>query len=135
MLIRSALSVAAIGGVVALSACGDDEKESSEPKVSNEQAITEIAAVRVRLGKAVEEAKAGRETEADELVSEAYLEHFEKVEGPLEEADHELNEKLEDTIREELRETIKAGKADEAEDLVAEINRDLTLAEGKLARQ
>jgi hypothetical protein len=135
MLIRSALSVAAIGGVVALSACGDDEKESSEPKVSNEQAITEIAAVRIRLDKAVEEAKAGRETEADELVSEAYLEHFEKVEGPLEEADHELNEKLEDTIREELRETIKAGKADEAEDLVAEINRDLTLAEGKLARQ
>jgi hypothetical protein len=135
MFIRSVLSVAAIGGVVALSACGDDEKESSEPKVSNEQAITEIAAVRLRLDKAVEEAKAGRKAEADELVSEAYLEHFEKVEGPLEEADHELNEKLEDTIREELRETIKAGKADEAEDLVAEIKQDLTLAEGKLASQ
>jgi hypothetical protein len=135
MVIRSALSAAAIGGVFALSACGGDDKESSEPKVSNEQAITEIAAVRLRLDKAVEEAKAGREADADELVSEAYLEHFEKVEGPLEEADHELNEKLEDTIREELRETIKAGKADEAEDLVAEINRDLTLAEGKLARQ
>jgi DNA anti-recombination protein RmuC len=135
MFIRSALTTAAVGGALVISACGDDEKESSEPKVSNEQAITEIAEVRNRLAKAVEEVKAGREAEADELVSEAYLQHFEKVEGPLEEADHELNEKLEDTIREELRETVKAGKADEAEDLVAEINRDLTLAEGKLARQ
>src|SRR3954447_17384987 len=134
MFIRSALSTAAIGGVLVISACGDDEKESSEPKVSNEQAITEIEATRLRLGKAVDEAKAGRAQEAEELVSEGYLQHFEKVEGPLEEVNHELNEKLEESIYQELRAAVKAGKADQADDLLTEINKNLTLASGELSR-
>ena len=135
MLIRSALSIAAIGGVVALSACGDDEKSSeteAEAKASPQQAITEIAAVRTALGQAVDQVKAGDKAAADSTVSEAYLQHFEKVEGPLEERDHELNEKLEDSIREELRDTIKTGSATEVETLVEEIEGDLTTAEAKL---
>jgi len=135
MLIRSALSIAAIGGVVALSACGDDEKSSeteAEAKASPQQAITEIGAVRTALGQAVDQVKAGDKAAADSTVSEAYLQHFEKVEGPLEERDHELNEKLEDSIREELRDTIKTGSATEVEALVEEIEGDLTTAEAKL---
>jgi len=133
MLIRSALSVAAIGGVLALSACGDDESESSEPKVTNEQAITEIAEVRNRLAKAIEEAKAGRTTEADELVSEAYLEHFEKVEGPLGEEDHEFMEELEHRISTEIRDEMKDGApADEVAELVAATQRDLDKAKSLL---
>jgi hypothetical protein len=135
MFVRSALSVAAIGSVVALSACGDDEKSSepeAEAKASPQQAITEIAAVRTALGQAVDQVKAGDKAAADSTVSEAYLQHFEKVEGPLEERDHELNEKLEDSIREELRDTIKTGSATEVEALVEEIEGDLTTAEAKL---
>jgi hypothetical protein len=135
MFIRSALSAAAIGGAIALSACGDDDKsEGGEAKISNDQAITEIEATRIRLEKAVDEAKSGRAQQADELVSEAYVQHFEKVEGPLEEADHELNEKLEDTIREDLRAAVKAGKAEEADDLLTTINQDLTNAATALSK-
>jgi hypothetical protein len=135
MFVRSALSVAAIGSVVALSACGDDEKSSeseAEAKASPQQAITEIAAVRTALGQAVDQVKAGDKAAADSTVSEAYLQHFEKVEGPLEERDHELNEKLEDSIREELRDTIKTGSESDVEALVEEIEGDLTTAEAKL---
>ena len=135
MFIRSALATAAVGGVVALSGCGSDEEKSSEPEVSAEQAITEIEATRIRLEKAVEEAKAGRAHEAEELVSEGYLQHFEKVEGPLDEVNHELNEELEESISQELRAAVKAGKADEADDLLTEINQNLTLASGELARK
>jgi CO dehydrogenase/acetyl-CoA synthase beta subunit len=77
--------------------------------------------------------KAGKADEAEQLVSEGYLQHFEKVEGPLEKVDHELNEKLEDTIREELRDKIKSGaSASEVEQMVTAIKADLATAEQKL---
>src|SRR5215208_2067972 len=135
MFIRSALSIAAIGGVVALSACGDDKESSeteAEAKTSPQEAITEIGAVRTALGQAVDQVKAGDKAAAESTVSEAYLQHFEKVEGPLEERDHELNEKLEDSIREELRDTIKTGSETDVEALVDEIEDDLTTAEATL---
>jgi len=136
MFIRSALSAAAISSVVALSACGGDDEKSSEPeaeaKASPQQAITEIAAVRTALGEAVDQLKAGDKAAADETVSEAYLQHFEKVEGPLEERDHELNEELEESISHELRDKIKTGSETEVEALVVEIEGDLTTAEAKL---
>jgi hypothetical protein len=134
MFIRSALSVAAIGGVVALSACGDDKDSSDEAEAntSPQQAITEIAAVRTALGQAVEQVDAGDKAAADNTVSEAYLQHFEKVEGPLEERDHELNEELEESISQELRDKIKSGSATDVQALVEEIEDDLTTAEAKL---
>jgi hypothetical protein len=134
MFIRSALSVAAIGGVVALSACGDDKdsSEEAEANTSPQQAITEIAAVRTALGQAVEQVDAGDKAAADNTVSEAYLQHFEKVEGPLEERDHELNEELEESISQELRDKIKSGSATDVQALVEEIEDDLTTAEAKL---
>jgi hypothetical protein len=136
MFIRSALSAIAVGSVVALTACGNDKNESaSEPKVSNEQAITEVEATRNGLSEALDKSKAGRDQEADNLASEAYLQHFEKVEGPLEEANHELNEQLEESISQEYRAKLKAGDTAGAEDLLAEINRNLTLAAGELSRK
>jgi len=135
MFIRSALTTAAVGGVVALSACGSDndkKSEEAEANTSPQQAITEIAAVRTALGTAVEQVKSGDKAAADNTVSEAYLQHFEKVEGPLEERDHELNEELEEAISQELRDKIKTASASEVEAFVEEIEGDLTTAEGKL---
>src|SRR5215213_11225499 len=134
MIIRSALSAAAIGGVLALSACGSDDDKAEEPEAtaSPDRALTEIAAVRLRLDRAVEQMKAGDKAAADDTVSEAYLQHFEKVEGPLEERDHELNEELEESISQELRDKIKTGSAKDVQAFVKEIEGDLTTAEGKL---
>src|SRR5919197_892251 len=67
---------------------------------------------------------------ADNAVSEGYLQHFEKVEGPLGKVDHELNEKLEDSIREELREKIQdGGSISEVTRMVSAIKADLATAE------
>jgi|tagenome__1003787_1003787.scaffolds.fasta_scaffold20822650_1 hypothetical protein len=134
MFTRSALSAAAIGGLFALSSCGSDDDKSKEPEASATpaQAIAEIAAVRTALGQAVDQAKAGDKSAADDTVSEAYLQHFEKVEGPLEERDHELNEELEESISQELRDKIKTASTTDVEALVKEIEGDLATAEAKL---
>jgi hypothetical protein len=66
-------------------------------------------------------------------VSEGYLEHFEDVEGPLDKVDHELNEKLEDGIKGDLRDRIRSGApVAEVERLIARLDADLATAERKL---
>jgi hypothetical protein len=91
--------------------CGGGERESdseaAERQATPRQAIAEIAAVRSGLAEAMATYRSGDRAAADEQVGTAYLEHFELVEGPLEEVDHELNEELEDGIREHLREAMK----------------------------
>jgi hypothetical protein len=136
MFIRSALSAAAIGGVVALGACGSDENKSSgaeaEAQTTPQQAIADIGAVRTALDEAVGQIKEGDKAGADNTVSEAYLQHFEKVEGPLGERDQELNEELEEALSHELRDKIKTGSPKDVEALVRQIEGDLTTAEAKL---
>lgn len=69
-------------------------------------------------------------------MSTAYLEHFELVEGPLEEADEELNEHLEELIREELRGAISDGATvAEVKQLVAEADDGLGEARTVLKQQ
>lgn len=120
----------------ALIACGGDEgsgTESSENEVSAEQAIAEIGKVRSGLQAAGEAYASGDAEGAEELATDAYLEHFELVEGPLGEVDEELNEELEDMIREELRDLITSGaNASEVDALIKEIDGDLNKAEAKL---
>jgi len=115
------------------SSSSDDKSEEAEHSATPQQAIAEIAAVRSGLAEALATYRAGDVRAADEQVGDTYLQHFELVEGPLEEVDHELNEQLEDTIREELREQIRAdaGKAQIAR-LVKEINARLDQAEQAL---
>jgi hypothetical protein len=133
MRLRTLLPAFLLSASLSLAACGSDEStNASEEQATPEQAIAEIGAVRAALDDAVAAVKSGDAAQADEALSEGYVEHFEKVEGPLDKVDHELNEELEDTIREELREQIRAG-ADEAK--VARLVRtiDAKLDEAKQA--
>lgn len=122
----------ALGAGVLLGACGGDDEEA-ESSTTPAQAIAEIGEVRSGLDSALATYATGDSVKADEQVGDAYLKHFELVEGPLDKVDHELNEKLEHAIREELREKIKA-KAPEAEvtALADEIRADLDKAEAAL---
>ena len=129
---RSAALTAGLTVSLALAACGSDDK-SAPPAASASEARTEAAATRVSLQKALAQVKAGDRKAADNTVSEGYLQHFEDVEGPLDKIDHELNEKLEDGIKGDLRGKIKSGASvAEVERLIASLDADLKTAEAKL---
>jgi SMC interacting uncharacterized protein involved in chromosome segregation len=127
---------------LALAACGSDEKtsssggqsaESAEESATPAQARAEIGEVRAALDSALASVREGDAKAAEEAVSEGYLQHFEKVEGPLDKVDHELNEELEDGIREELRDTIRnGGSVDQVTKMITELKADLDTAEQKL---
>jgi hypothetical protein len=122
------LLLAALLSVGLLAAgCGDDSddseeaaEEAEETALSPEEAIAEIAVIRKMLDDGLAAYEDGDQAAAEELVTDAYLEHFELVEGPLEEADEELNEELEVLIREELGGAVAAG--DPAKDVKALVN-------------
>ena len=129
---RSAVLTAGLTASLALAACGGDE-QSAPPAASASEARSEAAATRVSLQKALAQVKAGDRKAADNTVSEGYLQHFEDVEGPLDKVDHELNEKLEDGIKGDLRGKIKSGASvAEVERLIASLDADLKTAEAKL---
>jgi high-affinity iron transporter len=138
--LRSVLSVLALAlSAVALMACGDDDKgstaakESSHAAASPAVAIAEIGEVRGLLDQAEAEVKAGDRKAADSLLGDAYLEHFEEVEGPLGKKDHELMESLEEAISTELREKIKSGAAaTEVAPLFDDVRTNLDKAEAAL---
>jgi hypothetical protein len=92
----------------ALAGCGSD---SSEPKTASPAtARSEVAATRDALNTALATYKSGDHAKAVDQVSEAYVSHFEEVEGPLEGKDDELKESLEHAIADDLRAAMKAGK-------------------------
>jgi len=133
--LRTALVSFALVSALALAACGGDSEseEAAEQNATPAQARAEIGAVRKALDTAVSQVQAGDAKAADNTVSEGYLEHFEKVEGPLGKVDGELNEKLEDSIREGLREKIQdGGSVAEVTRMVNAIKADLATAEQKL---
>jgi hypothetical protein len=133
------LTLAAPMAVLALAAgCGDsdsstNEAAEAEAAVTPQKALAEIEQVRAGLSAGLVAYRQGETEKAEELVGDAYLEHFENVEHPLEEADHELNEGLEELISTEIRKEMKddSGAAD-VEALVAEANRGLDEAEKAL---
>jgi hypothetical protein len=128
LLLFSALLLGAAAG------CGGDSAEAEESATPAE-AVTEIGEIRALLGTAVEQVRSGDADAAEETVGDAYLEHFEEVEAPLGERDHELMEELEEAISTDLRNEIKAGKpADEIAARVEEIGADLDRAVELLQR-
>ena len=128
---RLALVLTLVSGVVA--GCGGSDSESREDSATPAEAVGEIARIRTLLDDAVADYRAGRGDAAEETVGDAYLEHFELVEPPLEERDEELNEELELLISTEIRKEIKEGVPPaEVKALVAEANIELTKAEKAL---
>lgn len=65
--------------------------------------------IKALLLQAKSEYEKGNAQLAYDLVSEAYLDNYEFVEDPLGEVDHDLMEKIEENMREELRELIQSG--------------------------
>jgi hypothetical protein len=119
----------------ALAACGGDDNSGDAGGAATPQtAIDEIGAVRAGLDDALRSYAAGDAAAAGETVDETYLQHFELVEGPLEEVDPELKETLEEQIREELAGEIESGApAKQVAALAAEIDSGLGDAEKALA--
>jgi hypothetical protein len=129
---RLTASVALITGSLIVAACGGSD--SSEPETASPAvARKEIGETRDALNAALATYKSGDKAGAQEQVAEAYVSHFEEVEGPLDSKDHELNEDLEHAISDELRASMKAGKpAAAVEAQVRAILADLDKAEAAL---
>lgn len=129
---------AALAGLALIAGCGDDsssatEKEEHEAAATPQKAIAEIGEVRRGLAAGLAAYRQGDAEKADRLIGDAYLEHFELVEGPLEGRDEELNEELELLISTEIRREIKEGaKTASVAALVEKANRELDEAEKAL---
>ena len=122
MLLIAALALAVAG-------CGGNDEEAEEESATPTEAVAEIAEIKTMLATAVDQVRAGDADAAEETVGDAYLEHFEHVEHPLGEEDHELMEELEEAISTDLRNDIKDGKsAAEIDAVVVTINTDLDRA-------
>ena len=104
-LVLAALVAAGCGGSEEAGGSATAEEESLTPQAAAE----EISEIERMLDEALASYEAGDAAEAEEIVGDAYLEHFEKVEHPLEEVDHELMEELEVLISTTLRDEIRAG--------------------------
>ena len=122
-----ALSLVSFGA-----ACGSGD-ESSEEDTTPAAAAAEIDTIKSMLDDALAKYKAGDAEAAEETVGDAYLEHFEEVEHPLEEVDEELMKDLEHTISTDIRTKMKDGApASEIEQLIEQTKTDLDEAKSKL---
>ena len=122
-----ALLVAFVGA-----GCGgssSDDEESATPT----EAVAEIDEIKAMLDQGLAQYRSGDKDAADTTVGDAYLEHFELVEHPLEERDHLLMEELEHRISTEIRDRMKAdAPASDVAQLIGETKADLDTAKTKL---
>jgi hypothetical protein len=130
LIVTSVTAAAALG----FAACGSDSSGSkASTGESTSVARTEIGETRAALRAALATYRTGDATAASDQVAEAYVSHFEEVEGPLGKKDPELNERLEESISGELRAHMKAHRpAKTIAREVAAIVADLDKAEAAL---
>jgi hypothetical protein len=108
-------------------------KPAAAPSAATLTVQEQINATKAGLDASLAAYKAGDKTKADQLAGDAYLDHFEFVEGPLDEKDAELRHEIEGLIRDDLRAAIKAGKpAAEIESMVNEAKSKIDVAAQKL---
>jgi hypothetical protein len=119
-------------GAVALAgtACGSSDEDE---ETSSAAAVAEIDEIKAMLDTGLVQYRSGDQEAADTTVGDAYLEHFEHVEDPLGERDHELMEDLEHRISTEIRDEMKDGTPpDQVATLIAETKADLDTAKARL---
>ena len=136
MNVRTAFTTLAAASGLALAACGSDDKgtaSTAAEQSSPSAAIAEVGKTKAGLDKAVSQLRGGDKKAAEETVAETYLQHFEKVEGPLGKVDPELNEKLEEAISGDLRARIRNGApVAQVKKQVDQVKTDLDTAAEKL---
>jgi hypothetical protein len=108
-------TLATAAATLALTACGSDSSSSKSESgkhagSSAATALAEVGETRDALKASLATYKRGDKAAAEDQVAEAYVSHFEEVEGPLGKRDHELKEHLEEAISGELRAGMKAGR-------------------------
>jgi hypothetical protein len=125
--------------LVGAAGCGGSESDSTggatteEHSSSPEEALEQVRAIPALLDEAVATYRAGDHEAAADAVGDIYLEHYEDVEGPLGERNHDLMEEIEEQISTELRKDMEAGKPEgEIDALVADIKSNLEQAEQEL---
>jgi hypothetical protein len=119
LLVLAALALVAAGcgsdddeptAAATATATSEDESEGEHEAATPEEAIEEIAEIKALLATAVTQVESGDRELAEQTVGDAYLEHFEHVEAPLGDRDHDLMEELEESISTDLRNQIKEGE-------------------------
>jgi len=132
--LRTVLLLTALAGTLAVAGCGGSDAEAeAEESATPAQAAAEIDQIETLLDDALAKYRDGDAEAAEETVGDAYLEHFEKVEGPLGEEDHEFMEELEHRISTEIRDEMKNGaSADEVAQMIDETKQDLAKAQSML---
>jgi predicted small lipoprotein YifL len=131
--LRSVLLLTALAGTLAVAGCGGSDAEAEDESATPAQAAQEIDQIETLLDDALAQYRDGDAEAAEETVGDAYLEHFEKVEGPLGDEDHEFMEELEHRISTEIRDEMK----DDApvagvEQLIGQTKQDLAKAQAML---
>jgi DNA anti-recombination protein RmuC len=131
--LRSVLLLTALAGTLAVAGCGGSDAEAEDEIATPAQAAQEIDQIETLLDDALAQYRDGDAEAAEETVGDAYLEHFEKVEGPLGDEDHEFMEELEHRISTEIRDEMKDdAPVAEVEQLIGQTKQDLAKAQAML---
>ncbi len=147
-MLRALALLALAGSLLVVAGCGSDSEpsaadettvtttseEEGEEESTPEQALAEIATIRSLLDDAVAQYQSGDHEAAADAVGDIYLEHYEKVEGPLGDVNHDLMEEVEEELSTDLRTAMEDGAPQsEIDELVTEIRSGLDEAEEALA--
>jgi hypothetical protein len=149
-MLRVLALLALAGGLLVVAGCGSDsesaaagdttlstateESEEEEEASTPAQALAEIATIRTLLDEAVMQYASGDQSGAADAVGDIYLEHYEHVEGPLGDVNHDLMEDIEEKLSTDLRTSMDDGaEQSEIDSLVSEIKSGLDQAEEELS--
>jgi hypothetical protein len=148
-MLRVLALLALAGGLLVVAGCGSDsgstsagdttvstttEESEEEEEATPAQALAEIAAIRTLLDEAVAQYAAGDHSGAADAVGDIYLEHYEHVEGPLGDVNHDLMEEIEEKLSTDLRTSMEDGaEQSEIQALVSDIKSGLDQAEEELS--
>ena len=147
-MLRVVALVALVGGLL-VAGCGSDsdstsagdttvstttEESEEEEESTPAQALAEIATIRALLDDAVAQYASGDHSAAADAVGDIYLEHYEHVEGPLGDVNHDLMEEIEEKLSSDLRTSMEDGaEQSEIDALVSDIKSGLDQAEEELS--